>query len=160
MHLNQVTYSNRGCHWCAEVRRRICAKFISPISDVGRKVGNELDITDDDVVISQKMLEKVLVLRWMIKPLRTYQTFNFWIRFKPKQIFTRSNTESRPLLLGLGGSLPVCWWRWWWKSERLQNARSGTCPDWKARVILCSILTHYHRIYPLKLIWKKLPDLT
>lgn len=58
---------------------RAGSEFVPPICDVGWEVGNEVDISDDKVVVTEEMFEELLMLLRMREYLRTQQTLDIWI---------------------------------------------------------------------------------
>ena len=83
------------------------SEFVSPIFDVGWEISNQIDITNHEVVICEEMLEELLMLFWMMKHLLTQETLHLRIRLESVDRRRRRG-----------------------KSERFQDARSGTGPHW------------------------------
>ena len=86
---------------------RAGSEFVSPVSDVSWEVGNEVDIPNDKVVITEKVFEELLMLFRMRKYLLTQETLHI-----------RITLES------------VDWRRGRGKPQRLQDAWSRTGPYW------------------------------
>ena len=102
-------------------------ELVPPVGDVGGEVGNEIDVTNDEAVVCQEMLEELLMLLRVGEYLWTQQALYIRITVKSAQINMLGQLCSDWSFHSLP---PVDRRGRRWKPQRLQYAGSRTGPDW------------------------------